>query len=68
MSIKELYKKKEYSNEHPKAKEKKSIGEKVMSHGIQIFDSRLGERDKRLNIKNIIKSFKNIKLNKDFFK
>jgi len=42
----------------PKSKEKKSIGERVMSHGIQIFDPRLGERDEGLNIKNIIKSFK----------
>ena len=55
-------KNKTYSNEHPKGENKKSIGEKVMSHGMQIFNPKLGERDKRLNIKNIIKSFKNIKL------
>jgi hypothetical protein len=47
----------------PKDKEKElGIGDRVMSHGIQIFDPRLGERDERLTIKNIIKSFKNFKL------
>jgi hypothetical protein len=42
----------------PKGEEKKSVGERVMSHGMQIFDERVGERDPRLNLKNIVKSFK----------
>ena len=77
MTKKDSEKNKSYTNEHPKgvapapSKSKKKnlgIGDSVMSHGMQIFNPKLGERDERLGIKNIIKTFKNIKLNKDFFK
>ena len=77
MTKQDSEKNKSYTNEHPKSvapvppksKEKKlGIGDRVMSHGMQIFDPRLGERDERLSIKNIIKTIKNTKLNKNFFK
>ena len=77
MTKKDSEKNKSYTNEHPKgvapapSKSKKKnlgIGDSVMSHGMQIFNPKLGKRDERLDIKNIIKIFKNIKLNKDFFK